>query len=650
MQQQSAPAELTSQAVHRAIREFDELGQDQFLAHHNLTKSKSSSYWLVHDGQAYDLKAIWRVAHLGPDQRYPDNWPSWAPTKGLYSIKVAEQLHSLGFQIRYSGPDDSVAKKFANPAQERVNISDDPDKIAHKKEADTVAVSAPLNTVLYGPPGTGKTYVTASRAVEICNGGGSENKSPEEIRALYRQLIDQGQVEFVTFHESYGYEEFIEGLRPTTEKSDDDDGGRAGFRLTVEDGVLKRLAERARRRSSTTNPAKGTNNRRFFKVGLGNPQKEPEIFGRCIEESCIRLGYGSEVNWSSAKFSTREAIVEHWKATIDGTITNHSKPPGYVHLLRNEMRQGDVIVVPNGVDRFRAVGEVTGDYVFDEECDGFFANRRDVRWHWINEGKGEAVSTFQKQQLVSPTIHRLDPERPERLLSLLNANDAGTPLPHVLIIDEINRANVSKVMGELITLLEEDKREGQANEVAVTLPYSGDTFTLPANLHILGTMNTADRSIALIDTALRRRFRFEEIAPHPKLLRGAKNATGIDLPKVLSAVNRRLEYLIGRDHQIGHAWLMGAKTKTDVDDVMRRKIIPLIAEYFYDDWTKVQAVLGGTNDFVLGETLPPPPGLPDETGEERHSWTIREEFGENAYACLIAGKRVEDAEAADEGS
>ena len=207
---------------------------------------------------------------------------------------------------------------------------------------------------------------------------------------------------------------------------------------------------------------------------------------------------------------------------------------------------------------------------------------------------------------------------------------------YVLVIDEINRANISKVMGELITLLEEDKREGAENEIAVTLTHSRERFTLPRNLFILGTMNTADRSIALIDTALRRRFEFEEMAPRPDLLRFVE---GIDLPKVLRAINERIEYLIDHDHLIGHAWLMNAKTKNDVDRVMRRKIIPLIAEYFHNDWRKVRAVLGNTDDFVSGKRLTAPPGLNDLDAEERFRWTPQDPpYGNTAYNLLISGK------------
>ena len=613
-------------------------------------EDKSNPICEIHRVEGDSL--IWNYKPTKQDGKNPERklrFNTLAEAKGI-------QLKS-DFEVKLFIPhdqDQSALSRFLGDvfklADIRIRADDISISLPAEDPASKYSPTTNLNTILYGPPGTGKTYATARRCVEICDGERTDEKPPEEIRTRYMQLMDQGRVEFVTFHQSYGYEEFIEGLRPTTKSSDTDDGGQAGFRLTVRDGVLKRLAITARGPSSSTDQTQGTSSRSFFKVGLGNPQKEPEIFDRCISESCIRLGWGSEVNWSSSKFRTREAIFKHWKATINGTVTNRSKPPHFVHLLRNEMRQGDIIVVPNGVDRFKAVGEVTGEYVFDEESDGYFANCRDVRWHWIAEGNGEEVSAFQEQQLVSPTIHRLNPTQPEFLLSFLNADDAGQSLPHVLIIDEINRANVSKVMGELITLLEEDKREGADNEVAVTLPYSDDSFTLPANLHILGTMNTADRSIALIDTALRRRFQFEEMAPRPKLLRDAKNATGIDLPKVLRALNRRLEYLIDRDHLIGHAWLMGAKTKDDVDDVMRHKIIPLIAEYFYDDWAKVRAVLGGTDDFVRGQPLNPPPGLPDETGEERHRWIIRKKFEKNAYACLIAGKRVEDEGATDESS
>ena len=310
-----------------------------------------------------------------------------------------------------------------------------------------------------------RPLVAASRSVTV-----RPNGRVRPWRERYRELVEKGRVEFITFHESYGYEEFVEGLRPETDPSATEGDTSAGFRLVATDGVLKRIAGRA-----------------------------------------------------------------------------------------------------------------------SDSADS-----------------------------------------------------------HVLVIDEINRANVSKVLGELVTLLEEDKRARAENEVTVTLPHSNERFALPPNLHILGTMNTADRSIALLDTAIRRRFEFVELAPNPDALHEAAQSTEVDLPAVLRTMNRRLEWLIDRDHLIGHAWLMTARSREDVDRIMRSKIIPLLAEYFYDDWRKVRAVLGGTDDFVQSEGLDPPPGL-DDTGEERYRWTPREEFADDAYERLVSGRSDSIADSNDEG-
>ena len=481
----------------------------------------------------------------------------------------------------------------------------------------------PLNTILYGPPGTGKTYATFRRCVELCDQTVDE-LTPERIHARYSELVGEGRVEFITFHQSYGYEEFVEGLRPES----GGDGG--GLRLKVRDGVLKRIAKRAR-----SAPAAPVGNRRFYKMELG----DGGVFEECMKDGCVRFGHSndwSDEDWSDADYVAYDALMNRFEERW-GPGSKQWWNSTSAATFRSKVNRGDVVVVPDGVSKsqYRAVGKIVDDYEYTPRSSSpLWPHRRAVHWHWQAVGNPGQVGDFQEKGFGGQRVHELHPDHPEALLKHLGEDT--NPLPYVLVVDEINRANIAKVLGELITLLEEDKREGAKNEIAVTLPHSGNSFKLPGNIHVLGTMNTADRSIALLDTALRRRFVFEEITPDPSLLEEAGKYTGLDLPAVLQAMNDRLEWLVGRDQLIGHAWFLGAKSREAVDEVMRRKVIPLIAEYFYDDWEKVRAVLGGTDAFVQREKLKPPPGLEGE-GETRYRWTVRNDFPPGAYEELIAG-------------
>jgi len=310
-----------------------------------------------------------------------------------------------------------------------------------------------MNTILYGPPGTGKTYRTTALAVKMCEKDAAvpekkfEFADDKALKARYEELRKEGRISFVTFHQSYGYEDFIEGLRPELKD------GQVSYRV------------------------------------------RPGIF----REACA----------AAAK---------------------------------------------------------------------------------------------------SPSQN------------------------HVLIIDEINRANISKVFGELITLLEPDKREGKINAITVKLPYSGDSFSVPSNLHVIGTMNTADRSIALLDTALRRRFEFEEMQPaYEALPEGLVG--GVDLREMLKAMNDRIEYLYDRDHTIGHAYFINVDTLADLDSVFRRKVIPLLQEYFYENWSKVRLVLNEKDGGFFKVDNNIPKGLESESEgfDPRPRYQLMREFNESAY-------------------
>lgn len=293
------------------------------------------------------------------------------------------------------------------------------------------------NFILYGPPGTGKTYNVINKALEIIDPEGyseiAEENNREAILNKYKELVDKGQIDFCTFHQSYGYEEFIEGL-----KSD----GKGNF--VTEDGILKRIAYNA-------------------------------------AYECLKNEY-----------KENESNYEDKKAKVN---------------------------------------------------------------NYINKEKA-----FKEAKKF------------------------------VLIIDEINRGNISKIFGELITLLEEDKRIGTSNQIVANLPYTKEKFSLPNNLYIIGTMNTSDKSIAQIDIALRRRFIFEEMMPDYEVL---DEVDGIELDKLLITINERIEFLLDRDHLIGHAYFVSCNSYSDIINVVINKIIPLLQEYFYGDNEKVGMILGG---------------------------------------------------------
>lgn len=497
----------------------------------------------------------------------------------------------------------------------------------------------PTNLILHGPPGTGKTYATAAEALRLCGEPVPDDRA--EVMAAYDQLRAEKRIEFVTFHQSMSYEEFIEGRQPTTD--DDGEGGAGtGFRLETVPGIFRRIASRAENGLAvrTGEDAISLSDRQVFKMSIGRADVAAEeyLFEEAISEGHTLLGW-EDIDFSDDRFSDLAEILEacRKRGTREGEVTAQSGQVTMLDVFRNQMELGDIVVVTKGNGFFRAIGEVTGGYEYHQRDSRVYCHRRAVRWLWVDRD-GVPASEIYDSNFTMRSIYRLDPARldhasVERYMNSRGDGDQTETQPFVLIIDEINRANISKVFGELITLIEPDKRLGQPNALTVRLPYSGEEFGVPANLHILGTMNTADRSIALLDTALRRRFEFREMLPEPKALRDAAARCGLDLPRILSVLNERIEYLYDREHQIGHAYFINCTTREEVDAVMRYKIIPLLAEYFFEDWAKVAAVLGDAEahegaiegGFMNRQPLTAPPGLDeDDDGMPRFRWSLRD--------------------------
>lgn len=399
------------------------------------------------------------------------------------------------------------------------NIQTNNNQKVRDRKVQTSEQPQPLNQILYGPPGTGKTYHTIDKALDIINGEVPENR--DEAKVKFEEYRQSGQIEFVTFHQSYWYEEFVEGIKAKTTDT--------GIEYKIESGIFKKLSKKATMNFEQTQ--KNIVAKKDFDVIF-----KERVLDKLSENERL------EIKMKKSSFFIKEIDESHIYFDKSGGDSQH------VLLLKN----------------LRAMYE-TGE------------NRI------IMGGLSQYYNPLLEYLLKDSEIKEEEKE----------------PLKnYILIIDEINRGNISKIFGELITLIEPSKRIGDEESLHVRLPYSNELFGVPSNLYIIGTMNTADRSIALMDTALRRRFDFEEMMPRPELL--DFEVEGLHVKRMLETINQRIEYLYDRDHAIGHAYFMSLENNpslNELENIFKNKIIPLLQEYFYDDWEKILMVLG-QNGFI----------------------------------------------------
>ncbi len=380
----------------------------------------------------------------------------------------------------------------------------------------------PLNQILYGPPGTGKTYHTITCAVAIVENRPLEQVAREPRNVIMRQYEkykEAGQINFITFHQSYAYEDFVQGLRP------DAHSGADTLRFRLVDGVFKKLADVAR-----------------------------------------------------ANYEAYQQVIRQPRLPFESLLDQMLS-----QRMNRETEEVELPVALTGVGQYKSmiIYEVGDTYLKYKRRSLRNAVREEERLLSLHKLKDKFEGREIREAISKPYYEAVTEAMGEVQRNTVFTRDGSQLRSYVLIIDEINRANISRVFGELITLLEEDKRLGGENELTATLP-SGEVFAVPPNLFVVGTMNTADKSVALLDVALRRRFTFVPLYPDYALIPAFE--------PVLKPLNEKIRERKGTDFLIGHSYFIG-KSIADLPQIFNQKIIPLLYEYFQNRPEPVRELL-----------------------------------------------------------
>ena len=439
------------------------------------------------------------------------------------------------------------------------------------------------NIVLYGAPGTGKTYDVPELAVRLCDPAFmATDPSREEIVSRYNQLKTEKRIAFTTFHQSLDYEDWIEGLRPVVNEN-------SQVTYEIESGIFKKLCEEAERPVVKDKQVGIADNAVVWKVSLQGTG-DNDVRRECMENNHIRIGwdgYGpvisDETDWS--------VYNGEGKQILDAYI--------------NKMKIGDIVMSCYSSQTIDAIGVVVGDYEFEDKFPNY---KRVRRVNWLVKNINENIVEMNDGKTMTlGTVYRLNSITLDNVKSILEKYNTSSKMEendkaYVMVIDELNRGNVSKVFGELITLLEADKRKGRINAESVVLPYSKKGFHIPNNVYLIATMNTADRSLGSLDYAIRRRFAFIAEKPFGLEVEGfdedlfekvsslfVKNfdeykESGWDPTMKLESADTLSEEYKPEDVWIGHSYFL-MQDEEGNDNTTNRllyEIIPLLEEYVRD--------------------------------------------------------------------
>ena len=432
------------------------------------------------------------------------------------------------------------------------------------------------NQILYGPPGTGKTYNTITEAVAII-----QNKTYDEVKKSDRKTVKKDfdllskkrQIMFTTFHQSMSYEDFVEGIKPVL--IDDVAKDNQDVSYEILGGIFKQAAARA-----------AYNSYKEFHVESNSGYTYSQLYEGFIEMAREKIAkkafFTCETKTGSSVEIFRVNKNDSIHARAEGSHVTHVAP-----LTKENIQK--LYDTYKSVDEINHLQEVKNVVGVSPRTTEFYAIFKAL----LNFEKSDFEPNIENEELkeIDLTDEEILLQFDSGVFTEMSRKFGNESSKVVLVIDEINRGNVSAIFGELITLLEKDKRLGEANELVITLPYSKGQFSVPSNLFIVGTMNTADRSVEALDTALRRRFEFKEIMPDYTVIEN-EEVEVLKLSEVLKTINERIELLIDRDHTIGHSYFFNVNTPKELSKAFNNKIVPLLQEYFYGDYGKIGLVLG----------------------------------------------------------